>query len=174
MEISVYAVKEMLEKGVVMHLIDVRTKPEYHSERIELESVRNHPLDDIESIDAGKDEKLYLICQTGKRSRQAQQRLLAAGFVEVVSVDGGLNAWKTAKFPCTKTRGTFPIMQQVQLATGSLVLFGALGSVLLNTGWAWLAVFVGAGLTVAGATGFCGMALLMARMPWNKIMQTEA
>ena len=34
--------------------------------------------------------------------------------------------------------------------------------------WLWLSAFVGAGLVFAGVTGFCGLGLLLARMPWNK------
>ena len=31
-----------------------------------------------------------------------------------------------------------------------------------------LAAFVGAGLTFAGLTDWCGMAMLLAKMPWNQ------
>jgi hypothetical protein len=31
-----------------------------------------------------------------------------------------------------------------------------------------LSAFVGAGLVFAGVTDFCGMGLLLAKMPWNK------
>jgi hypothetical protein len=36
-------------------------------------------------------------------------------------------------------------------------------------GWIWLSGFVGAGLTFAGISGFCGMARLLAAMPWNQV-----
>jgi hypothetical protein len=32
-----------------------------------------------------------------------------------------------------------------------------------------LSGFVGAGLTYAGISGFCGMARLLAAMPWNQV-----
>ena len=59
------------------------------------------------------------------------------------------------------------LFRQIQIGAGALVLLGILGS------WAWhpmfwLSVFVGAGLVFAGVTGFCGLGLLLARMPWNK------
>jgi hypothetical protein len=38
----------------------------------------------------------------------------------------------------------------------------------VNPSFIFLSGFVGAGLMVAGATGFCGMAEILARMPWNR------
>jgi len=34
--------------------------------------------------------------------------------------------------------------------------------------WPWLSAFVGAGLAFASLTNTCGMALLLAKMPWNR------
>lgn len=60
-------------------------------------------------------------------------------------------------------------MQQVQIAAGSLVLAGVLLSQLVAPAWIWLSGFVGAGLVFAGVSGFCGMARLLAVMPWNRV-----
>jgi len=59
-------------------------------------------------------------------------------------------------------------MRQVHLAAGLLALAGALGSLFWKPEMVWLAVLVGAGLTVSGATGFCGMARFLGLMPWNR------
>jgi hypothetical protein len=59
-------------------------------------------------------------------------------------------------------------MRQVQIATGSLVVAGTALAVAVSPWFILLAGFVGAGLVFAGTTGFCGMARLLARMPWNK------
>ncbi len=170
MKISVQELKERLDRGENIRLVDVRTRPEFHSERVDLDTLDHVPLDSIETIDAVRGERVHLICQTGHRSAQAQRRLAARGH-DAVSVDGGLNAWKAAELPVTRTSGTFPIMRQVQIAAGLLVLTGTLGSLFVSEDWIWLAVLVGAGLTQAGLTGFCGLALLLGRMPWNKAMQ---
>jgi hypothetical protein len=62
-----------------------------------------------------------------------------------------------------------PIMRQVQMIAGSLVLVGVVAGV-LATPWALaLSAFVGGGLLFAGASGWCGMAKLLGRMPWNRI-----
>jgi hypothetical protein len=58
--------------------------------------------------------------------------------------------------------------RQVRLAAGLIVLVATLLSVLVNLKWVYLAMFVGAGLTFAGATNICGMAIVLAKMPWNR------
>jgi len=148
--------------------VDVRSAAEFHSERFDVSPLLNHPLDRIDNLDLAKDAEIYLSCRSGNRSGQAQARLQALGFSHVINVEGGFLAWHAAGLPETKTKGQFPIMRQVQIAAGSLVLLGALGSLFLTPALIWLAVFVGAGLTFAGLSGWCGMALLLGAMPWNK------
>ena len=60
-------------------------------------------------------------------------------------------------------------MRQVQIAAGSLVLLGLILSQTVAPAWILLCWFVGAGLTFAGLSGFCGMARLLALMPWNRV-----
>jgi predicted branched-subunit amino acid permease len=57
--------------------------------------------------------------------------------------------------------------RQVRIVAGSLVLIGAVLGWLVHPGFYGLAAFVGAGLVFAGITDFCGMGLLLARLPWN-------
>ena len=59
-------------------------------------------------------------------------------------------------------------MRQVQIAAGSLVLLGVLLGAFVAPAFYALSGFVGAGLLFAGASGFCGMARLLAAMPWNR------
>jgi hypothetical protein len=67
---------------------------------------------------------------------------------------------------CAPCRWT--LERQVRLAAGLIVLIATLLAVLVNLNWVYLAMFVGAGLTFAGATNICGMAVVLARMPWNR------
>jgi len=168
MQTSVKELYQKLNRGVVKHLVDVRSPAEFHSERFNVQPLLNHPLDQIDSLNLPKDAEIYLTCRSGKRSGEAQARLKELGFMNVINVEGGFLAWHAAGYPETKTKGQFPIMRQVQIVAGSLVLLGALGSLLLNPALIWLAVFVGAGLTFAGLSGWCGMAMLLGVMPWNK------
>lgn len=66
------------------------------------------------------------------------------------------------------TTGTLPVMRQVQLAAGTLALAGLVGGALLAPALHLLSGLVGAGLIVAGLTGACPMARLLAVMPWNR------
>lgn len=59
-------------------------------------------------------------------------------------------------------------MRQVQIAAGLLILVGAALGALAHPAFYGLAAFVGGGLLFAGATGWCGMAMLLKAMPWNK------
>jgi len=168
MQISVKELYQKLNRGVVKYLVDVRSSAEFHSERFDCKPLLNHPLDQIDSLNLPKDAEIYLSCRSGNRSGKAQARLKELGFTNTINVEGGFLAWHAAGFPETKTKGQFPIMRQVQIAAGSLILFGALGSLFITADLIWLAVFVGAGLTFAGLSGWCGMALLLGAMPWNK------
>ena len=84
-------------------------------------------------------------------------------------LEGGLNAWKDAGLGIVIDR-TKPIelQRQVQIAAIFLVLTGVTLSLALSS---WLLVippFVGCGLVFAGISGWCGMARLLAMMPWNR------
>jgi len=168
MQMNVQKLDERIRNGEVEYLVDVRTRAEYASERPEISMLRNHPLEFIDQLALPRDEKIYLLCRSGRRSALAQQYLRQHGYSSTINVTGGLLDWKQAGFAVTKTHGMFPVMQQVHLTAGLLALTGTLGSIFLSSEWIWLAVLVGAGLTVSGATGFCGMARLLGLMPWNR------
>jgi rhodanese-related sulfurtransferase len=85
-------------------------------------------------------------------------------------LEGGFGAWLEAGLPVHRhARAPLPLMRQVQIAAGSLVLLGVLLSQTVAPGWIWLSGFVGAGLIFAGVSGFCGMARLLGVMPWNRV-----
>jgi len=69
----------------------------------------------------------------------------------------------------TGGKKAIPLMQQVQLAIGLGVLTGAILALTVNPYWVLLCAFFGAGLTMAGSTGWCGLAILMSKMPWNRV-----
>lgn len=82
-------------------------------------------------------------------------------------MEGGVVAWAKAGLPVERSRQTIPISRQVQIGAGGSVLLGLMGS-LAWPPMLWLSAFVGAGLLFAGLTGFCGLGIILARMPWNK------
>jgi rhodanese-related sulfurtransferase len=157
-----------LEKGEAM-LIDVREPDEHARERIA--GTRLAPLSrfDPEGLAAEPGKILVFHCNSGNRTTQAAGRLLRAGEREVYQLAGGLQAWKRAGLPVIGDRkAPLPIMRQVQNAAGSLVLLGIVLAVLVSPWFMALSAFVGAGLIIAGITGFCGMANLLMHMPWNR------
>ena len=76
--------------------IDVRTPEEYSSGHAD--RARNIPLDTLmTNLDRlEKNEPVYLICQTGRRSKQAAEMLVQAGFPQAISIAGGTDAWRAA------------------------------------------------------------------------------
>lgn len=148
-------------------LIDIRSPDEHARERIA--GARNIPLDEL-SPGAAPGDILVFHCRSGMRTRQAAEQLAnAAGGRDCYIMEGGISAWDNTGLPVEKMRGApIEMQRQVMIAAGSLVLVGTILSLLLSPAWIGLTMFVGAGLTVAGITGFCGMARLLALMPWNR------
>ena len=84
-------------------------------------------------------------------------------------MDGGTDAWVNAGLPIARgTRNVLPLDRQIQMTAGLIILTGAILGTWVNPWGYALSAFVGMGLTMAGLTGFCPMAILMAKMPWNK------
>jgi rhodanese-related sulfurtransferase len=110
-------------------------------------------------------------CRSGMRCDANAARLAAtiAPDVPAYTIEGGLDAWARAGLGIeTDRRPPIEVMRQVQIVAGSLVLLGVLFGTLVAPAFLALSAFVGAGLVFAGASGWCGMALLLRRMPWNR------
>jgi len=159
---------ELVRKGAV--LIDIREADEHARERIP--GARHHALSriDAESPARPGDDVLVFHCRSGARTRGNAARLSAVTKTcETYILEGGLDAWKKAGLPVSLDRNQpIDIMRQVQIGAGSLVLVGIVLGALVAPGFYALSGFVGAGLLFAGTTGFCGMAHLLALMPWNR------
>ena len=167
-------VQAWLEQGEAA-LIDVREPDEHARERIA--GARLVPLSRFEParLAAISGKILVFHCNSGNRTAQAAEQLRRAGGDRVYQLDGGLQAWKRAGLPVVVDRkAPLPLMRQVQIAAGSLVLLGTVLTILVSPWLLVIPAFVGAGLVVAGITGFCGMARLLARMPWNRSRGVEA
>jgi rhodanese-related sulfurtransferase len=154
-------------------LIDVRTPVEFRE--VHVEHARNVPLDRLDPVallqarNGCRDEPLYVICRSGSRGRQACEKFLAAGFPNVVNVEGGTLACVEAGLPVVRGKKAISLERQVRIAAGLLVLLGALLGWLVHPAFVGLSAFVGAGLVFAGITDTCGMGMLLARMPWNQV-----
>jgi rhodanese-related sulfurtransferase len=143
-------------------IVDVRTADEFARERIA--GSLNCPLDQLPQFISHLQTlpQVILSCQSGKRAQQALGVLSQAGLTSLGLLDGGLIGWKAAGRPTIKTTRCISIMRQVQIIVGAMVLAGILYPPLRA-----LAVVAGLGMTIAGLTGTCMLASLLAKMPWN-------
>lgn len=161
--------KQKLEKeSDKICFIDVRNIDEFRAGHVP--GAHCIPLDLIESgvAQIPADRLLVLSCQSGKRSARAKQILESRGFVNLVEMEGGYGAWLNAGLPIRKLRASIPIFRQVLLTAGGLVLASMLLGIFLDRRFFAIPVLISAGLIFAGATGWCGLALLLERMPWNR------
>ncbi len=150
-------------------VIDVRTPVEFAE--VHVPQARNVPLDELKpgALPLSKDQPVYLLCRSGQRATKAAGKFAQEGFAQPVVVEGGTLAWIEAHLPVTRgqTR-VISLERQVRIVAGSLVFIGVVLGWFVHRGFFGLSAFVGAGLVFAGITDFCGMGLLLARMPWNK------
>lgn len=146
-------------------LIDIRGADEFA--RARLPGAENRPLDALGTV--AHDGPVVFHCKSGMRTTANADRLAAAAPGEVYIVDGGLEGWRKAGLPVEETSGApIEIMRQVQITAGLLILTGVILGFVVAPAWFGLAGFVGAGLTFAGVSGWCGMATLLGMMPWNR------
>jgi rhodanese-related sulfurtransferase len=161
------------EANASLPLLDVRTPAEH--EKIHVPGVHLLPVDDL---DAGalaatnrfaKDKPVYILCHSGSRAERAARMLESQGYRDCVVVQGGTSAWASLGLPVNRgQRNILPLDRQVRLVAGFMALAGALLAWFVAPAFIILSGFVGLGLIVAGATDFCPMAILLAKMPWNQ------
>jgi len=100
---STLEVTQMLNRGKTV-VVDVRTAEEFATGH--LRDAKNIPLADfatrIGELDKSKGKSVVVICQTGARADKAMKMLQAAGFEDVVGLDGGIAAWQAANLPTVK------------------------------------------------------------------------
>lgn len=160
--------KRRLDAGEAL-LIDIREPSEFAREHIL--GARLVPLSalDRHEFDRELTETAVFYCKSGNRTAMNAARLLGKGFTQAYLLRGGLDAWRAAGLPVHVNRDApIDIQRQVMLTAGSLGLFGALLAWFVHPAFVLIPGFIGAGLSFAGITGFCGMAKILALMPWNR------
>jgi rhodanese-related sulfurtransferase len=168
--IDANTLKSWMDRGEAV-LLDVREPGEYQAENIPGATLM--PLATVSQATlpnyAGK--KLVIHCRSGKRGGTACEKLLAEDpDLEIYNLEGGISAWTTAGHQIGSSGKFFlPLDRQVQLTIGIGVLAGSLLAYFVNPIFFLLTGFFGAGLTFAGLSGTCGLAMVMAKMPWNQM-----
>jgi len=158
-----------LAQGQISSLIDVRTGAEYDAEHVQ--GSRSIPLHELEQraeeVRATAAPRL-LLCRTGARAEEARRTLERLGVGGLTVIEGGIEALRSAGLETVRGRGKISLERQVRIAAGILALAGAALGFLVNPLFHALPGFIGAGLVFAGITDWCGMGLVLARMPWNR------
>jgi len=155
-------------RGEPLQVIDVREFPEFAAGHIACS--RLLPLSELTARADQLDRSIPLVCvcRSGKRSAEAASKLLALGFRDVAQLDGGVIAWEQSGLPLTRdAHAPWSLERQVRLALGIFILTGLSLSLI----WPWaIAVswLIGAGMVFTAFIDWCGMALLLAKAPWNK------
>jgi rhodanese-related sulfurtransferase len=162
----------LLAAGGPAELLDVRTPGEYAAAHVPGATLV--PLDQLDAAaflrQRGADDKpIYVLCQSGGRARRAIEQFQRAGFDRCVLVEGGTQAWMDAGLPVDRSESTvLPLMRQVQITIGFVSAVGAALALAVNPWFAIIPLVAGGGLLYAGLTGCCGLALVLAKMPWNR------
>jgi rhodanese-related sulfurtransferase len=171
------SVKEALDKIRVGDaiLIDVREADEFKAEHVA--HALSIPLSTLEGgfqmLDIPKDKIILFQCVKGSRGQTASERIHNLGLCQntIMNIEGGIEAWKKANLPVVSTNLSSPklsIIRQVQIIIGLVIAISVLLGV-LGFGFAFaIAGFFGAALFFAGLTGWCGLAIWLSKMPWNK------
>ena len=133
-------VRRKLEAGEI-RLVDIREPDEVETLRIEGAEIAPLSVIRWQDFRPVTDKPVVFTCNSGRRTKNRSDLLeqMAAG--EAWQMEGGATAWDKAGLPVVRSRRSLPMFRQIQ---------------------------IGAGLVFAGVTGFCGLGLLLARMPWNK------
>lgn len=162
------AVEARVREGHAL-LIDIREDDEFA--RRHIPGALSRPLSRFDAValpEMAGTEVIYT-CRSGMRTAANAVRLAAPLGGDAYVLAGGLDAWERAGLPVEANRkAPLEMMRQVQIVAGSLVLAGVLLGWLVSPAFFGLSAFVGAGLTFAGISGFCGMARLLALLPWNR------
>ena len=158
---------ELIGRGAV--LVDIRAADEYAREHIA--QAHNISMERLAGggLPAGEIDAVIFHCRSGNRTRTNAGALGACARGEVYVLEGGLDAWKKAGLPViVDAAQPLELSRQVQIVAGSVVVLGAVLGATVAPWFHALSALVGAGLVFAGLSGFCGLARVLMRMPWNR------
>ena len=168
-KISPAEAERLLHQGAI--LVDIREADERAREK--LTGAHHMPLSKLDEADFAVHEGKPVIfhCRSGARTMGNASRLAqkVGDACEAFIIEGGLDAWKKAGLPIvTDRRQPIELQRQVQIGAGSLAFLGTMLGLFVSSWFFAVPAFVGAGLMMAGVTGFCGMARILMRAPWNR------
>ena len=103
-ECGVGDVRARLDRGEPFHFVDVREDDEFAVDRAAgARHIGRGVLErDAETLIPDKSAAIILYCGGGFRSALAAENLQKMGYTNVVSMDGGIRAWREAGYPIEK------------------------------------------------------------------------
>ncbi len=155
-------------KNEKIRVIDIRSADEHKREHItNAENITADHIDD--KLCYTNDDVLVFSCMYGVRTQNCSTKFKNLHAKEVLILEGGLGAWKKAGL-ATKAdeKAPLPIMRQVQMIVGFMVVLGVILGLTINPYFSLISAFFGGGLLFAGITGFCGLANVLMLLPYNK------
>lgn len=163
------ALAALLRDDPVARILDVRTAAEFENGHVL--GAYNVPLDQLgeHAAEVGAAPgPVVLVCQSGQRAQKADALLRAAGMSRMHVLEGGMKAWAAAGYPVRRVRARVSLERQVRMAAGAIVAIGSLAALFVSPMAAVVPALIGSGLVFSGVTDTCGMAMLLAQLPYNK------
>lgn len=167
-EISAEELNKLIINNSQITLVDVRTAGEFNSTHIN--GSKNLPLGstDLKNLNReNQNDQIIFICQGGSRAKSACSEFTKETNSSAFILVGGLNSWLEKGFPVIKGAGSISMERQVRIAAGLLVFLGTSFSIMISPLFIVIPIIVGLGLMFSGITDTCGMARVLAYMPWN-------
>ncbi len=168
----------LVSKGTPLCVLDVRTPAEFAE--CHVQGAKLAPLDVLDpkkaadALSPAPGAPIYLLCKGGSRAAKAAEQFRAAGFTNVCVVTGGTDACVTAGLAVERgAKAGIPLDGQVRITLGVLILTFWLLARYVHPGFTYLVLFMAAGLIFSGISGFCGMAMLLGKAPWNQNRDTD-
>ncbi|GGV12541.1 transporter [Streptomyces filipinensis] len=155
-------------------VVDVRTPGEYAGGH--LPGALNIPLDQLDRAlpdlrTAAENGDILVVCASGTRSETAC-RVLAEHGITTATLGGGTSAWAAQGHDLHRSEGTttatWSMERQVRFTAGSVVLLGLLLGLVVHPAFQLLSAGIAGGLAFSALTNTCGMASVLARLPYNR------
>jgi rhodanese-related sulfurtransferase len=172
-------------------ILDVRTDMEHNEKRLQSNHLHT-PLDQLSPSEfinengISADTAVYFLCRSGKRATQAAQKFIEYGHLNVLVIEGGIEACEACSHQLTghlisvnsatnhrKINAPLSLERQVRIAAGAMTAIGALLALTVSPYFASMPLTIGSGLIFAGITNRCGLALLLTKAPWNQTYQQK-
>jgi rhodanese-related sulfurtransferase len=144
-------------------ILDVRSLSEFASDHIP--GAVHLPItnmeQDVKWTVPGHNTVVVTVCAHGYRSAQAAQLLQSAGVGPVYSLAGGMEAWHQraaeGAHSCSARSAGFDRPRSILY--GAIHLAAAVLALYVEPQWAWINVWLGAGMILNGLIGWCGLSV---------------